>query len=82
MTIRLRVLVSLKPSVFDPQGKTTLDALHGLGFTALQDLRQGKSFELAFEGVDEATALNQAADIARRVLSNPVIESFRVEKVG
>lgn len=80
--IRLRVLVSLKPSVFDPQGKTTLDALHGLGFTSLTDLRQGKSFDLAFEGVDETTARAQAADIAAKVLSNPVIESFRVEKIG
>jgi phosphoribosylformylglycinamidine synthase len=80
--IRLRVLVSLKPSVFDPQGKTTLDALSGLGFTSLKDLRQGKSFELAFDGIDETAARAQAADIATRVLSNPVIESFRVEKIG
>jgi len=42
--IQLRVLVSLKTSVFDPQGRTTLEALHGLGYKAITDLRQGKSF--------------------------------------
>ena len=40
--IQLRVLVSLKTSVFDPQGRTTLEALHGLGYKAATDLRQGK----------------------------------------
>lgn len=82
MTIRLRVLVSLKASVFDPQGKTTLDALHSLGYTSLRDLRQGKSFDLAFEGVDEETARKQAEEMASRVLSNPVIEGFKIERVS
>jgi phosphoribosylformylglycinamidine synthase subunit PurS len=79
--IQLRVLVSLKTSVFDPQGRTTLDALHGLGYKAMKDLRQGKSFLLTFEGIDEAEARRQAEEIATKVLSNPVIESFKIEKV-
>ena len=79
--IQLRVLVSLKASVFDPQGHTTLDALHGLGYKALKDLRQGKSFLLTFENVDENEARRQAEEIATKVLSNPVIETFRIEKV-
>ncbi len=80
--IQLRVLVSLKTSVFDPQGQTTLAALRGLGYQAATDLRQGKSFLLTFEGVTEEEARSQAEEMAARVLSNPVIESFKVERVA
>jgi phosphoribosylformylglycinamidine synthase len=80
--IQLRVLVSLKTSVFDPQGRTTLEALHGLGYTAATDLRQGKSFLLSFEGVTEDEARRQAEEMATKVLSNPVIESFKVERLA
>ncbi|MEO5760977.1 MAG: phosphoribosylformylglycinamidine synthase subunit PurS [Vicinamibacteria bacterium] len=80
--IQLRVLVSLKTSVFDPQGRTTLAALHGLGYNAATDLRQGKSFLLNFEGITEEEATKQAEEMATRVLSNPVIESFKIERVA
>jgi len=80
--IQLRVLVSLKASVFDPQGRTTLQALHGLGYKAATDLRQGKSFLLTFDGIEEAEAKRQAEEMAARVLSNPVIESFKIERVS
>ena len=80
--IQLRVLVSLKTSVFDPQGRTTLAALHGLGYKAATDLRQGKSFLLNFEGISEDEAKKQAEEMATRVLSNPVIESFKIERVA
>ncbi len=80
--IQLRVLVSLKTSVFDPQGRTTLEALHGLGFVAITDLRQGKSFLLSFEGITEEEARRQAEEMATKVLSNPVIESFRIERIA
>jgi phosphoribosylformylglycinamidine synthase len=71
--------VTLKKSVFDPQGKTIHDALQSLGYRGVADVRQGKFFEVAFEGlgVDEARAV--AEEIARRVLSNPVMEGYRVE---
>ncbi len=80
--IQLRVLVSLKTSVFDPQGRTTLQALHGLGYKSITDLRQGKSFLLSFEGVTEDEARRQAEEMAAKVLSNPVIESFKIERVA
>jgi phosphoribosylformylglycinamidine synthase len=80
--IQLRVLVSLKASVFDPQGRTTLEALHGLGYQAIRDLRQGKSFLLTFEGLSEEEAMRQAGEMATKVLSNPVIESFKIERVA
>ena len=77
--MRARVFVTLKPSVFDPQGKTVTDALHTLGFAAVRDVRQGKYFELelAAQTSDQARAL--ASEVADRLLANPVIESYRVE---
>ena len=80
--IQLRVLVSLKTSVFDPQGRTTLEALHGLGYKTITDLRQGKSFLLSFKGLTEDEAWKQAEEMAGKVLSNPVIESFKIERVA
>jgi phosphoribosylformylglycinamidine synthase len=77
--MKARVYVTLKPSVFDPQGHTIVEALHSLGHHDVTDVRQGKYFELELNaaGPDEAEAL--ASAVAERVLSNPVIESFRVE---
>jgi phosphoribosylformylglycinamidine synthase len=73
------VYVTLKPSVFDPQGRTVHDALQGLGFAGIAHVRQGKYFELTLEGVTPEDAQRVADEAARRVLSNPVIESYRVE---
>ena len=77
--MRARVFVTLKPSVFDPQGKTIADALHSLGYTDVADVRQGKYFELDLETNERAHAQKLAAEVADKVLANPVIESYRVE---
>jgi phosphoribosylformylglycinamidine synthase len=77
--MKARVFVTLKKSVFDPQGHTIHDALGSLGYAGVADVRQGKYFELSFEGLSEDEARQAADDIARRVLANPVIESYRVE---
>ena len=76
---RARVFVTLKKSVFDPQGKTIHDALVSLGYTGVTDVRQGKFFEVELDGRSGAAARELVEEIARKVLSNPVIESFRVE---
>jgi phosphoribosylformylglycinamidine synthase PurS subunit len=76
---KARVYVTLKKSVFDPQGKTIHDALQSLGYKGVADVRQGKFFEVSLEGVSAAEAQKTAEEIARKVLSNPVIESFKVE---
>ncbi len=77
--IRARVFVTLTPSVFDPQGKTITDALQSLGYGGVNDVRQGKYFEMQLNtaSVDEARAL--ATEVADKLLANPVIESYRVE---
>ena len=77
--MRARVFVTLKPSVFDPQGKTIADALHSLGYDGVQDVRQGKYFELDLAATDRGQAEKLAADVADKVLANPVIESYRIE---
>jgi phosphoribosylformylglycinamidine synthase PurS subunit len=77
--MRARVFVTLKPSVFDPQGKTVTDALHTLGYTGVRDVRQGKYFELDLDASTVEEARQLAADAADKLLANPVIESFRVE---
>ena len=79
--MRARVFVALKPSVFDPQGKTVTDALHTLGYSAVKEVRQGKYFELEIDVQRPDDARRLAAEAAAKLLSNPVIESYRVEIV-
>jgi phosphoribosylformylglycinamidine synthase subunit PurS len=78
LPMKAYVYVSLKRSVLDPQGKTIKGALQKLGYAGLQDVRQGKFFELTLNGeLDRAQAEGEIARIAREVLTNPVIEEFR-----
>ena len=77
--MRARVFVTLKPSVFDPQGRTIVAALHSLGYQTVADVRQGKYFELDLATTERAQAEQLAAEVADKVLANPVIESYRIE---
>jgi len=77
--LRARVFVSLKTSVFDPQGKTIADALHALGYGLVLDVRQGKYFELDLDVSSETEAKAMASEVANRLLANPVIESYRID---
>ena len=74
------VYVSLKKTVLDPQGQTILSALHGLGFQQVEGVRQGKHFVLELNpSLNAAQARAEAERIAKDVLTNPVIEEYRVE---
>jgi phosphoribosylformylglycinamidine synthase len=77
--MRARVYVTLKPSVFDPQGRVVADALVALGYEDVKDVRQGKFFELEIDARDAAAAKARVAEMADKLLANPVIESYRVE---
>ena len=77
--MKARVFVTLKPSVFDPQGQVIAEALHSLGYDSVADVRQGKYFELDLKVPTADAAKTLANDVADRLLANPVIESFRVE---
>ena len=77
--MKTRVFVTLKPSVFDPQGRTIVDALRSMGYTAVQDVRQGKYFELDVDAGSADEAQSLVSEVADKLLANPVIESYRVE---
>jgi phosphoribosylformylglycinamidine synthase len=77
--MRARVYVTLKPSVFDPQGRVVADALLSLGYQDVRDVRQGKFFEVELDASDPAAAKARVTEMADKLLANPVIESYRVE---
>lgn len=77
--MKARVFVTLKPSVFDPQGRTIVEALHSLGYEGVGDVRQGKYFELEVKAASADEARAMVSDVADKVLANPVIESYRIE---
>jgi phosphoribosylformylglycinamidine synthase PurS subunit len=77
--MRARVYVTLKPSVFDPQGRVVADALLSLGYDDVTDVRQGKFFDLELSDTDPDAAKARVTDMAAKLLANPVIESYRVE---
>ena len=79
--MRARVFVTLKPSVFDPQGRTIVEALHSMGYNGIEDVRQGKYFELEVAAADSQQAKALAGEVADKLLANPVIESYRIEIV-
>lgn len=78
--MKARVYVTFKPSVLDPQGQTIRAALNGLGHKEVEDVRQGKFFEITL--ADGAASAEGLEAISRDVLSNPVIEDYRIEIIG
>ena len=77
--MRARVYVTLKSSVFDPQGTTVAEALHTLGYQMVSGVRQGKYFELEIDAATEDETRKIASEVSDKLLANPVIESYRIE---
>ena len=78
--MKARVYVSMKPTVLDPQGQTICNALNGLGHKNIAAVRQGKYFDIMLaDGTTRERAAQDLEEIARDVLSNGVIEDYRVE---
>jgi phosphoribosylformylglycinamidine synthase len=75
----VRIHVSLKPTVNDPQGLTIARALCRLGCNTVDSLRAGKYFEVKIEGDDEAAAEADVKSMCEKLLANPVIETFTYE---
>ena len=74
--MKVRILVSFKDSVLDPQGQTVKNALHTMGYDVVKDVRQGKTFEIEMEKITKKEAEKLIPEIARKVLANPIIEKF------
>jgi phosphoribosylformylglycinamidine synthase PurS subunit len=78
--VKAKVYVTLKSGVLDPQGKAIQHSVALLGFNGIADVRQGKYFEIALDSsLTEDSAREAATRMASEVLSNPVIEDYRVE---
>jgi phosphoribosylformylglycinamidine synthase PurS subunit len=85
VNVRFEVLVQLKPGLLDPQGKAVEGSLPALGWTNVSGVRVGRHVELTIDAENEDAAQAQVQEMAARLLSNPVIEEFRVlraEQVG
>lgn len=76
--MKVRIHVSLKPGVLDPQGRAVHHALEGLGFAGVQDVRVGRLIEL---DVADATTDAQLDEMCRKLLANMVVENYRIEKL-
>ncbi len=77
--MKIRVHVSLKPGVLDPQGRAVHHALEGLGFAGVEEVRVGRLIEL---DVAEETSDEALDEMCRKLLANTVIENYRFEKVA
>ena len=77
--MKAKVFVTLKPSVFDPQGRAIAESLHSMAYAGVTDVRQGKYFELDIDAPSPDAARALVSEVADKVLANPVIESYRIE---
>lgn len=77
--MKLRVFVTLKPGVLDPQGEAVRHALGALGFDGVNSVRQGKMIELDLQEADAESAMAQARQMCEKLLANTVIESYQIE---
>jgi phosphoribosylformylglycinamidine synthase subunit PurS len=76
--MKLRIIVTLKNGVLDPQGKAIHHALEGLGFGGVNDVRAGKLIEL---DVADDTSESALDEMCRKLLANTVIENYRIERI-
>ena len=77
--MRARIRVTLKPGILDPQGKAIEGALGSLGFDGVEQVRQGKYFEIDLAETDKAKARRQVTAMCDRLIANTVIENYDIE---
>ena len=80
--MRVKIFVSLKPGVLDPQGKAIERSLHSLGYSDVQDVRMGKYLELEIGAESRELAEVRIREMCEKLLANPVIEDYRFEISG
>ena len=76
--MKIKVVVTLKNGVLDPQGKAIQQTLKGMGYSNVQGVRQGKFFDLEIAENDEAKAKAAAEEMCKKLLANLVIEDFKI----
>ena len=77
--MRLRVYITLKKDVLDPQGSAIKNSLHNIGFKSVSAVRQGKIFELNINENDENKCLKETEEMCKKLLANLTIEDFKIE---
>ena len=76
--MKVKVIVTLKKSVLDPQGTVIQQALNGMGFNNVNDVRQGKFFEINIDEKDKKKAEEKAEEMCKKLLANLVIEDYKI----
>jgi len=76
--MKIKVIVTLKSGVLDPQGKAIQQTINGMGFANVKDVRQGKYFDIDINENDEQKAKLAAEEICKKLLANQVIEDFKI----
>ena len=76
--MKIKVIVTLKSGVLDPQGKAIQQTLNGMGFANVKDVRQGKYFDIDIDESDEQKAKQSTEEICKKLLANQVIEDFKI----
>ena len=76
--MKIKVIVTLKNGVLDPQGKAIQQTLNGMDFSNVSEVRQGKYFDIEIKEKDENKAKSQVEDMCKKLLANLVIEDFKI----
>ena len=76
--MKVSAIITLKKEVLDPQGKVIKDALDGMGFNNIHEIRQGKYFEIDIDEKDKKKAEEQVENMCKKLLANLVIEDYKI----
>ena len=76
--MKIKVIVTLKNGVLDPQGKAIQQPLNGMGFESIKEVRQGKYFDIEVNENEETKAKSKVEDMCKKLLANLVIEDFKI----
>ena len=76
--MKIKIIVTLKNGVLDPQGKAIQQTLNGMGFNDVKDVRQGKYFDIDINETDEAKAKSKVGEMCKKLLANLVIEDYKI----
>ena len=80
--MKISIIVTLKKAVFDPQGKVIKETLNNMNFKGIDEVRQGKYFEIEIDEKNYEKAKNKAKELCKKLLTNLVIEEYRIiEKI-
>ena len=76
--MKIRITVTLKNGVLDPQGKAIQQTLNGMGYSSVNEIRQGKYFEVDINENDESKAKSKVEEMCKKLLANLVIEDYKI----